>query len=384
DHVQVLAELPRLYARADADCRTRIVAQYSRHVAALARRADHDGDGSVLTHYVEAHHTALSDDTLANLPVAEALLVLGRFDEVLTRFPTDNGSVAGALSYEGRLQEVVDRFPSQPTIVIQALQEMGRSLEITERYPDVGEDSVPALLERGELAGANALDPKNSAVLYAMGRIDDLASMTPPNLSALIVLNRTDEVPEQGRDYYMFLLATGQYQRAYDLHGHDNYFGGYVRAALGLDCWIAGDHDRARALFAPDPIHEFRNGCPCDITYAMIPFLLELGGDRDAFPRIFTAFEDPKRRWMLAQKPWHIVSYHAGRLTDQQMLAQADKLFAESRLLFSRGVASERAGRPADALRDYRARLAMPMWKRGWPDPVLDRFVAWRIAQLGP
>ncbi|MBA3707271.1 MAG: serine/threonine protein kinase [Planctomycetes bacterium] len=385
DHPDVLARLAGLYAASDPDIRKKIVAQFGRHLGVLTQLMLVHGDGTLLTSYVEAHHTALADDRLADLPVASAMIMLGRFDDVIRRFPDYPVPVADGLSAQGRYLEILQRFPDMPTISMDALEKMGRMAEIPQRFPDVGKEYWYAMIGEGKLERLNEIRPRHPLLLYLMGRLDEAAALTPTHTPALLALGRAAEVAENLRDDLAYMMYQGRFQECSDRWGRHLFYGSYARAGLGMDRWLAGDHAGAEPLLATDPVREFRDAIPPILRYLIIPFLHELDGDRDAFPRLRRQFEDPDRRWVIWQKPWYYLAYISGEITDEQLLAQPHRLFAEADLRLCRAIGHDRAGRAAEAAQDYRAYLAIPEWKRGFgPEAISERFLAWRIRQLAP
>ena len=89
------------------------------------------------------------------------------------------------------------------------------------------------------------------------------------------------------------------------------------------------------------------------------------------------------RRWDAEQHSWHDAAFLLGRIGDPEFLAQPHGLFASADIHLLRAIRSDVAGRPQEALPEYRAWQAVPAWQRSEnPEPTIDRFVAWRIAAL--
>ncbi|MBA2481196.1 MAG: hypothetical protein H0V44_11085, partial [Planctomycetes bacterium] len=221
--------------------------------------------------------------------------------------------------------------------------------------------------------------------LIAVGRFEEVVAKWPTSvqaLSARVFLGRFDDLSATDRDSVIALMAEGRYDRALERWGKSHDYAMWPRHMLGLEAFIRGDTAEARRLFAVPPRSEFHQVNFHLVHYAIVPFLAGLDGDVAALDRTSALFES-SRRYVYEQKPWYNAGYLSGKIDESGYLAQKHDRFAPADLLLLRGIRAERETRTDDALRDYRAYLALERWQRSAVvDPVLERFVSWRIDRL--
>ncbi|MBA2482448.1 MAG: hypothetical protein H0V44_17430 [Planctomycetes bacterium] len=117
-------------------------------------------------------------------------------------------------------------------------------------------------------------------------------------------------------------------------------------------------------------------------NYVIVPFLRELSGDRGAMARA-CADTRSRCRYVYEQHPWYCASYLADVIDEAAFLAQPYGLHARAELLICRAIRQELSGRGTEALADYRAYLALPLWQRSVEvDPTTERFAQWRVVAL--
>lgn len=87
-----------------------------------------------------------------------------------------------------------------------------------------------------------------------------------------------------------------------------------------------------------------------------------------------------ERRYFCAGLLWHEAAYLAGKITDEQFLAQPADPWKKANLLFYKAVRHD-CLEDAGALTLYRAYAALQSHVRE-RDPVIDLFVRWRIERL--
>nr|MBA2480115.1 hypothetical protein [Planctomycetota bacterium] len=381
DHARVLREFPGLYARCDRATRDRSASRIARQIASLNAGFRTSGERTTLEAFIRMHDTVMTDTHIADSETANALVDLGRFDEVLRRFPNHPLQIRETLMRQGRYEDLLQRFSHMPDIAAEALRAMGRGSEIMERYKLGGYTWYWTLIDLDRLDEVLAMKPPDDIVLFIQGRLDELAAKG--HTDALLALGRSDEVPEKDRAQAKFLIATGEHERALALYRHDIRSGFYVRAYCGLERWIHGDRAAAEELWLLDPAHELIQNAPYTMHYLFIPFIRELGGDREAIARMRARVEQEDRRWAHGQRPRYALRRLGGEIDDAEFLAQPYPGAAPSDLELCRAIAAERSGDRAAAVRAYHAYLSFPFGRRsaGY-DPASQRFIRWRLAEL--
>ncbi len=391
DHQRILDEFARLYQSATADQRGSLVMQWCRYISALTNdpRTDFKHcrpvDAKLLTRYVELHDRLFADEPMADRSTATALLDLGRFDEVVSRFPRLTFESGSALFRLARWDDIL-RSPSAAAYFRDAaLLNSGRSSEI-------GTDSILydlGRIKRGhpEQVLANpGLGDFSGMALLALGRLDESLRYSSDYwvpARALSLLGRASEARSQQHDLSIYIdVWQGHAQHALGMCGPHDDAREWIRCLLALQAWIRGDHAAAEVLFArlPDTLPIIDLGR----TYRDLlpPFLHGLDGgwsELDARYREIIA----NGRYRDEQHPWYDAAYVLGQVDDAGFLAQPHCLYAEADLRLCQGMRAEREGRRGDALAAYRAYLALPLYRRSSQvDPVWNTFVDWRVSHL--
>jgi hypothetical protein len=155
----------------------------------------------------------------------------------------------------------------------------------------------------------------------------------------------------------------------------------WVRHRRGFDRLVAGDVAGARADLALPQRMYSQQGPHYQLARPFAAYLLELAGDDDAFTREHTTWRE--HPYAYQQRMWYALRFAAGEIGEDAFLAQPGDNTAANDLVLLRALREEREHRDQDALRDYRAWLAAPAWRRlEVPDPFLEDVVAWRIEAL--
>ncbi|MBA3707641.1 MAG: helix-turn-helix domain-containing protein, partial [Planctomycetes bacterium] len=222
EHDRLLDALPGIYASARPDTKARLAQQWANYANKLATVALSEGAPKILSQYLEVRDRCLDGLATTEHAAAFALIVLGRFQEVLDRYPHQYARCAEALRYLGRDEEVLAGFKSQPavyaaatlaigaiaytpgfmaqpTVYAAALFASGRSAEITAPFVDWDPGLyLQGLIARGQSEKVLLENPAHTTALLALGRCEE--ALRRPMLRAdialrvLLVLDRTHEI----------------------------------------------------------------------------------------------------------------------------------------------------------------------------------------------
>jgi AraC-like DNA-binding protein/tetratricopeptide (TPR) repeat protein len=386
DHERLLETIAAIYHLSREDTRERIALQWAEYAATLTRAATSNGFTATIERYLETHDRVLSDRISADHAAADVLILLGRFHEVLERYPRQRSRCAKALRYLGREAEVTEGFDDEPMSCLTALFASGRSREIHARFPVYSETSEDlALIAQGRPEQVLEKNPHFTDALLAAGRVEEaLGGPSGRGLNAhvLILLDRAHEVLGEQAAAVHTLMALGKADEALTRHGGDFHYGMWPRHLLGLLDVIAGRTAQGLARFAVPTGWELHQHQFHLEHYLLVPFLRELSGDADALARA-CAWVARERRWAYEQKPWYNAGLVSGAIDEAAYVAQPHAITAPADLLLCLGIRSERAGERAEAVDSYRAFIATPRFRRGVRyDPVPERFAAWRVESL--
>ncbi|MBA3683741.1 MAG: protein kinase [Planctomycetes bacterium] len=355
----------------------------SRHLAGTK-------DEALLEAAFATQQECFPDDEAARGSAAVILAQLGRFEELLERFP-DSHQSAWELRRQGRYDEGLERFPRFSSYVAEVLIDSGRAPEAYLRFRDNAALAAMALTEMGRPEEALAIcpdGPKTDLPRLQLGRLADVAATTtsgemrdrarifsgyagavalepdaPLLADAMIVLDRVEEVA--GR----FPASRGA---------------GYQAAQiLALRTFIAGEHAAGIAAFSAacegQSLTEYWSGTP---QHILGPFLRRCSGDAQAWSQ---ALDRAKRtlRHRFQGRVWHAAAYLSGDIDARAFLAQPNACYAAADLLLWRAMAAEIAGDAGSACAAYRAWLDTPEHQRGFEiDRLWPTFAQWRLGVL--
>jgi tetratricopeptide (TPR) repeat protein len=383
EHARLLAEMEALYGRAGAEMRKRVAMRWGRFTDAVRAK----DDKPTLKLYLAYHDRQLADQHLVDINAADAMGSLGRYQELLRRYPGQRLQCAWSLIELMRPHEVVERYPDQVTAYMTACFTTGEFARIEAFAPD---DRLmrQVLVKTGRAEEAlRRTGSDDYAPFYAccaLGRIDGaLAAATTDDmrLKALCLGGRAAEAPRSGDpdSRALLALALGDARGALADATPGTWQRDEARQVLGVQACIRGDHDEARRWFA-EPLRPNMRAEECFVHEAVAAFLLAPGDDgafADALARMAA------HRWLDAQRIWYLARYLGGDIDDAAFLAQPERLCADARLLISRALRRDRLGQRAEALADYRAYVALPPWRRDIElTGATECFARWRVDQL--
>ncbi|MBA2480773.1 MAG: helix-turn-helix domain-containing protein [Planctomycetes bacterium] len=388
EHERMLAHIPTVYRDARPDTKARLALQWAGYTSAVTAEAMLHGRTGTLAEYVATRDRFLSAHPTTAHAAAQALIVLGRFEEVLERFPTQLSCVTQALTYLGREGEILEHHGDQMMAVAETLFSTGRTEELVRRYPGLWAESESlALISRGRAAEVLEIVPTHSTALLALGRMEE--ALGDPLLRGdqlarvLLLLDRPDEIPAELAHSLPVLMARGRSQEAFDRHGGNFWIGMWPRHLLGLEAFMLGRTAQALRWFELPPGWELHQRRFHLAHYVLVPFLRELSGDTGALARVCDVVLRG-RRWVYEQKAWHNAAFLLGRIDAATYLAQPHCFAADASLSLCRGIRAELDGDVALARASYRSYLGLPRYRRGLDyDPVPERFAAWRVETIG-
>jgi serine/threonine protein kinase len=401
-----LLALHRLDVLAEADDFERFLTG----LEALFGRATPATRVRVAVRWAEFVHHQVHDDR------ERSARLLAVHDRVFPEQTTVDNTAAECLFYLGRYQELIDRYPHQRRMCAMALVELGKLDVVARDYSDQRSTCGLARFRAGMFDQLAELGPEGEnwlpQVLLEQGRLEEVQARYPASMNAvcaLLMLGRLDEAAAKPRNLWTEYadLFAGRYdrltmpkarlmaamvQRKFDQvdctnngDPYDPYLVFWARQCAGIQAATRGDIAAAAKALTPTP----ELSTVYETEYAIdellfVPLARELcGADAGSFDRACDGVvADLRYAW--TQCPWHAAAYLRGRINEQEFLAQPRRRFAEANLGLLAGIREERAGHRETALERYRSYLAMKPWQRGEePLPLRELFAEWRIAALG-
>ncbi len=303
--------------------------------------------------------------------VARALMRMGRFEEVIRRFPKDSGHRAQALNNLGRFDEAL-ALPGLPTGDLEwTLFLSGDIARLEAEQPSAWAlNRMKSRAGRGSEVLAVVQSPSNEFEFGYTQRAE-----------ALIALGRADEVL---RDYHhpaahaRALVALKRYEEAIVANPADTV----ACPMAGLGIFIDGNAQRWREIQAVlDRLQPNLDDDDVEFSgYLMAPVLRAISGEavdpRQAYARVLRDMKET-----FCQRLWHTAAYIAGDIDEQRFREQPNRTSLDTRLLLARALRAELHGDRAQALECYTAYSALPPWKRSCSD-CEEMFRAWRLQAL--
>jgi len=345
----------------------------------------------------------LPSEPTVDIATARALHGLGRWNEVLSRYPHIENLASSSLMALGRSAEVLTRYPHARQEIPFALFELGSFDQALREYASNPNLNVLVLQCRGRhqeaLAYIQQQGQPGLMELILAGHSDQALSVAEPRTwpwyTALFHLGRLDEAEAAVLDGpltnegFTTLLRTRRYDQAFLTTQPRNLL---RRLQANLGRWVAAlerhDAAAAAALLATITATGDAVGWVAQDSWFARFILLEAArhqGDPGGFATAMRALAGRGPDW-LAQRPWYAARYLLGEVDEGVFLAQPACGQAPATLLALRAVRAEFAGERAAALDHYRAYLALPLRDRRWDssegDPIADHYITWRVAAL--
>jgi hypothetical protein len=278
---------------------------------------------------------------------------------------------------------VLERCADVPFLRDEALLRLGR---VDDLRP--GDDLYSAaLLLKDEVEDGVHIDPDSPELLLAAGRPELVLGRNHGSIwdaRALRLLGRLDEAMGLG-DVVSLLYGErvdAAIERAHSLEDH------YVALAYRvLAAYIAGDraawHGGQGELSRMPFSWRWPNVWPA--KYFILPFLERLDGNSDAVERA-CRFAATETRDVHGQALFYFARLVLGQIGEEAFDAQPYRFAREARKAIALALRAELEGHRGEALRQYGSYLALPAARRLFDpnntDPILDRFVRWRVDVL--
>lgn len=330
-------------------------------------------------------------DQTSGYEVANLLLALGRYQQVLSDHPRERRACIGALLALGRADEAEKAGWLVPMdrVTICLMRGAYRQLATMPEAPVY--HRAFALCKAGAAAEVVGDAAEHPAKLY-LGKAAELVAN--PKLfggmvrEALVCLGRLEEAAgdglpgREGSGHDPVALALlGRIAEAEAVLGQPRHD---LRLIAAL---ASGDREaakRARAGVVPPTDRSGSAGWFSGMVLG--PFADRLAGDPGPLDASLKTMADG---WagVYADRARIFAAAVLGRIDDAAVLAQPTASESAAWRALAAGLRAELAGDQAQALRGYAAFQALPMSSRllfeNVPDPAIENFVAWRLRALG-
>lgn len=346
----------------------------------------------VIDYFLGVREKLFPGDESARYIAATTLQALGRYEEVLAKYPEERNTSARVMLAMGRTQQVLDlpwvgRDDRRQALIMRG--ELAKALDL----PGLGPPwRIWAMIRmgRGDVALREEL---NSAypILLHLGRAAELLDTTPMNGQAtnetLIALGRLQEAAGDGLPA---VAGSGSSVTAMLLLGQVDLaerIGKQPRTAIR--CMQAAERgDTQTYLALRDQVR-----LPSDLRivqgwFAPIflrPFIDQLRGEAGACEAQLRPRLD-LLSGICCRVPWYVASALLGDRPVEELRGMP--LVSESTAwqALTTGMRAELLGQRAAAVEGYRAFAALPIHQRllsgNTPDPDVEWFVAWRLRAL--
>lgn len=337
--------------------------------------------------WISLRDACFPKDPASRWLVADMLNRLGRWEEILSRFPDERRSAAQAMLALGRNAELLASPWATSSERVSALAGMG-DLEGLLRLPDLERGTRATLLcKAGRAEEAILLDPY-PAVIY-LDRIDELLAKVPEGTTVATCLQiaagrwadaaaaKLDGKPSGNSGWALQLL--GRLEEAEAL-GKD------VRLPRMLRFLAAGDIEKARELRSG--VTGNLNAARFDSWFAHGPGLAmvdEMLGDASALRRALQRCAGTTGSW--GNRMALVCAAALDPSKDEAVSAMPWRTEADAWLIIARALRAELAKDRTAALAEWRAYAALPPIKRllarEFPCVEVEAFATWRIGMLG-
>lgn len=380
-YAEIAIGIASIYPAADADLRHRLEALWAE---AVKRAAVLDGALIADVESLLAVREHCFPDRGAG-GAATALFALGDYEGVVRRFPEQVSIAAEALLRLGRPEEVLARYADRRFQVGVTYAAMGRIDDLRAMQPPmlwlidyVEKEHQEPLTDFDREAAIQVLEEAHGSLQQRISdacRLDRIADAmrlceepsikaSSEVIAAYLLANRPEALVARFPDWTL-AQALADYHQA-------------------ISGFMAGEPIRAITVEEP------RTGWFGDrqLWFARLlitPFLAELTGETGAMDAALARIVE-QHRWHFNQAPWHCAEYLAGRIDEEAFLAQPYRRNAPPLLLICQGLRADRAGEVAAAWAAYAEFLALPAHLRclhgTTRDPVVELFVQWRLQAL--
>ncbi len=334
--------------------------------------------------YLALHDRCLADQGVCDLEAAATLVVLGRYQDVLDRYPHQRRTCAEALQGQGKLRQMANDYNDQAGIGDMAALEVGR-FDVVRSGTGIQLFHAWALMYSGRFDEALALKPRvveaAAPILAYLGRIDEAQACNRDEWTvneALAQIGAFDRINNPLGPCYR-LLAEGRIEEA--LKGHVGVEVETCKHVRLVEELRRGDLAGAKRDLAPWP---FSTPDLCLFDKILYPAFASGRPDGAALQAAAAALaDDPEQAWHLQQRPHWYGMLACGRCGRDEYLHQPMRMYIEATCDLILAVRAECAGDRAQAIAQYRAWLAIPPYQVSrFYFPAYGALVHWRLEAL--
>lgn len=306
-----------------------------------------------------------------------ALQMRGEWDVILRDFKVNNDAYTDALLKLGRYEEVIASQPDQQTFTVLALCRLGRHDEAIQRFSDDPFLEAIAHYDLGDFKRCLKLrGPTFDDSLMALGRYKQL-----------LKLKRATELDKAIAHLYLqqpkgLLDILSDESMTWDRDMIKTLYHGYRSVTFAQK----GEGQKALEELQQAPFE--------DISYLQkkpqflfTRFFLEPWMEyfiKQKFPRARLERISRQNRYHLYQVPYHQSEFLLGNINEQEYLAQPltySKAWQQGCLHNLKGLKADLDGRHREAQIHYKKALQQP-WQHRDIDPVRDLFISWRLSEI--
>ncbi|OGV51386.1 MAG: hypothetical protein A2X49_10410 [Lentisphaerae bacterium GWF2_52_8] len=365
-HAQVLASFSKLYKEGDAQVRQQMVSLWNEFIVELFKKTTLR---KPFEQYVSLFTGLFPENRGAHYMAAKCFWWLGRNEDIAIFCPKMKIWNVGVLMEEGRFQEILSRYPDTVSSNIYALMALDQYDQLPQKYPDIEDARLYWLLHAGRFPDVLSEFPKDkraaARVLLYRGDYQKVLDLYPDEKDlcalALLYLDKA-QVLQQKYPLPDYILPS--------------------QTLMALDSYIAGKPAEAWKVFAEarDAQREFIYQ-PEWFDLALEPILRSFSGDKAAIQEVFPKLMETQRN-RHRQRLWYLAAFVLEKISGEDFLAQPLRDGVQARYQLALGIKAEYNGQAAKALSAYQSYIATPPWRRDEMEPVIDRFVRWRISTL--
>ncbi len=320
---------------------------------------------------------------------AQALLAMGRYETLVKSYPDQEPYAAAALVRLGRAGEALQRYKTNRALAAQILLGAARYDEIIANYPYQRKACAEALFAKGEYQEMINEYPEQFVIsngLMALGRYDRVlnrhADAVPNGVIALALTGHIDKAlgchPYYTDTNMRLMVLAGKPQAAVKKYRNYPHLRLHAVRAVELDKYISANW-LSRKVMRFEPAEGFELQQASWAGYLLPATLEAVAGRKRSVPGIYKRVAGfPRHHY--PQQIWYFASFVAGRISDEQFLRQPFRYDTRGFHVLAKAVRADIYGEE-QAISYYEKYTALNVPAKPF-DPVIERFVHWRIKQL--